>query len=80
MLAVAMPSSRESFACLRVHVCAGTCLRVYVCTCAWVCVYNIDIVARKGLIKKGVTDLKEVKKAAACEKRDPGRGDCMGTA
>lgn len=38
MLAVTMPSSRESFACLHVHVCAGTCLRVYVCTCAWVCV------------------------------------------
>lgn len=38
MLAVTMPSSRESFACLHVHVCVGTCLRVYVCTCAWVCV------------------------------------------
>lgn len=35
------------------------------------CVYNVDIVARKGFIKKRMNDLKEVREAATCEKCDP---------
>lgn len=52
------------------------CVHVHTCMCA----YSVDIVARKGLIRKGVTDLKAVREAATCEKCDPGRGTCVGKA